>query len=113
MFERITNKLNSMNKRNRFLVTTGLLFLAFGQSALAQQKVIWQLGEADASSGEFALAPGDYKKFLAHDMGYEDKQVIIGQSQLDTALPYVLPGPANDWGGTGPTSGLRTHFLNF
>ena len=113
VFLRITNKLNSMNKRNKFLVATGLFFLAFGQEALAQQNVIWQLGKPDGSSAEFALAPGDYKNFLAHDMGYEDRQVIIGQSQLNTEFPYVLPGPANEWGGTGPTSGLRTHFLNF
>lgn len=25
------------------------------------------------------------------------------------AFPYVLPGPADSWGGTGGTSGWRTH----
>jgi len=53
-----------------------------------------------------------YKQFLEHDFGYEDNAFIIGQSSLANDLPYVLPGPANGWGGTGGTSGLRTHFLN-
>ncbi len=101
-----------MNKLNRFFVSTGILMFLLGQSAVAQQNVIWELGTTDESSREFALSPSDFKKFLTHDMGYEDKQVIIGKRQIKNEVPYVLPGPANEWGGTGPASGLRTHFLN-
>lgn len=81
------------------------------QSVIAQEYTIWQLGNSDGSSSEFALSPNGYKKFLEHDFGYEDNAFIIGQSSLKRDLPYVLPGPANEW-GTGGTSGLRTHFLN-
>lgn len=100
-----------MTKLNKFFVASGILILFLGQSAVAQENVIWELGVTDGSSDEFALSPNDFKKYLAHDMGYEDKQVIISKDQTD-AIPYVLPGPASEWGGTGPTSGLRTHFLN-
>lgn len=68
-------------------------------SALGQGHVIWQLGNSDGSSGEFSLAPNGYKQFLEHDFGYEDNAFIIGQSSLANDLPYVLPGPANGWGG--------------
>lgn len=27
-------------------------------------------------------------------------------------FPYVLPGPADHWGGTSYTAGIRTHVLN-
>ncbi|WP_286589616.1 GH92 family glycosyl hydrolase [Sphingobacterium sp. N143] len=82
------------------------------QLVSGQDKTIWQVGNTDGSSKEFALSPGNYKKFLEHDFGYEDRSFIIGQSSPIKDLPYVLPGPANEWGGTGGTSGLRTHFLN-
>lgn len=92
-------------------VFTSLLLMT-GQLVLGQENTIWQLGSSDGSSREFALAPHDYKKFLEHDFGYEDNYFVVGHSSLSTDLPYVLPGPANGWGGTGGTSGLRTHFLN-
>ncbi|CAM3725513.1 GH92 family glycosyl hydrolase [Sphingobacterium prati] len=92
-------------------ILTGLL-LILEQVVLGQENTVWQLGNSDGSSHEFALAPHDYKKFLEHDFGYEDNYFIVGQSSLSRDLPYVLPGPANEWGGTGGTSGLRTHFLN-
>ncbi len=92
-------------------VLTSLLLMS-GQYVLGQQTTIWQLGNLDGSSKEFALSPADYTKFLGHDFGYEDNYFIVGQSSPANDLPYVLPGPANEWGGTGGTSGLRTHFLN-
>jgi len=81
-------------------------------SASGQDGVIWELGKSDGSGSEFALSPAGFKDFLAHDFGYEDNYFIIGQSKLEQDFPYVLPGPANAWGGTGGTSGIRTHFLN-
>src|SRR5690606_39842821 len=76
------------------------------------ENTVCKLCNSYCSSHEFELAPHYYKKFLEHDYGYEDNYFIVGQSSLSRDLPYVLPGPANEWGGTGGTSGLRTHFLN-
>lgn len=77
----------------------------------AQQKTIWKIGEADNSPSGMALAPDGYKRFLEKDFGYEDNFFLIGRSQAQNDWPYVLPGPVNGWGGTGGTSGIRSHFL--
>lgn len=78
----------------------------------AQSKILWQLGEADGSARGFALAPDGYKKFLSRDFGYEDRFFLVGHSIENSDFSYVLPGPADDWGGTGGASGWRTHDAN-
>ena len=75
-------------------------------------KVVWQIGAADNSGAELALGPFEYKSFLAHDFGYEDRYFLIGTSVDKTDFPYVLPGPDDTWGGTWGTSGWRTHDAN-
>ena len=75
-------------------------------------KVVWQIGAADNSGAELALGPSEYKSFLAHDFGYEDRYFLIGTSVDKTDFPYVLPGPDDTWGGTWGTSGWRTHDAN-
>ena len=75
-------------------------------------KTIWQIGTADGSADEFALAGGDYEKFLDHDFGWEDRFYVVGKSNPKQEFPYILPGPADAWGGTSPTAGIRTHVLN-
>ena len=75
-------------------------------------KVVWQIGVADNSGTELALGPSEYKKFLAHDFGYEDRYFLVGTSVDKNDFPYVLPGPDDTWGGTWSTSGWRTHDAN-
>jgi hypothetical protein len=82
------------------------------QPCSAETKIIWQIGENDNSSGEFALAPDGFKKFLEKDFGWEDRYYLIGKSDHKTDWPYVIPGPADQWGGTWGTSGWRSHTLN-
>lgn len=72
----------------------------------AQTKPLWAIGKADNSSAGFALAPGDFKNFLAHDFGWEDNYYIIGHSQPDKDFSYVLPGMHDKWAGT------QTHSIN-
>ena len=55
-------------------------------------KVVWQIGVADNSGTELALGPSEYKKFLAHDFGYEDRYFLVGTSVDKNDFPYVLPG---------------------
>ena len=74
--------------------------------------LIWQIGVKDSSAVEFALAPGDYKEFLNHDFGWEDRFFLVGKSNSKEDFPYILPGPADAWGGTSGTAGIRTHVLN-
>jgi len=89
-----------------------VLFLTTLLSAGLGQNLVWKIGEADNNAQDFALAPNDYSKFLDHDFGWEDRFFLIGKSQLSNDWPYILPGPKDKWGGTGPTSGIRSHVLN-
>ncbi|MET0242598.1 MAG: GH92 family glycosyl hydrolase [Flavitalea sp.] len=74
-------------------------------------KTLWEIGRADNQTNDLALAPSGYAKFLEHDFGWEDKYYIIGYSKPEKDFPYVLPGPKDKWGGTAPTSGIRSHLL--
>ena len=98
-----------MKNRLVFLVIVVVLFL---QSCSQKSKVIWQIGKNDNSCSEFAMVTGEYKKFLEKDFGWEDKFFLVGTSNEKTDWPYVLPGPSDEWGGTGGTSGWRSQTLN-
>ena len=77
--------------------------------APAATTTLWTIGERDGRPEGFALAPNRFRDFIARDFGYEDKYFLIGHSAPAEDFPYVLPGPADTWGGTWPTSGWRTH----
>ena len=74
--------------------------------------MVWQIGAADNSGAELALGPSEYKSFLAHDFGYEDRYFLIGTSVDKTDFPYVLPGLMILGVVLGGTSGWRTHDAN-
>ncbi len=76
------------------------------------RSLLFKIGKADNRSSGMALAPASYEDFLAHDFGWEDRYFLVGHSQTEEDWPYVLPGPGDVWGGTGPTSGIRSHVLN-
>jgi predicted alpha-1,2-mannosidase len=90
-----------------------LLLLVLGISILGARAqappntTIWQVGTADRSGAEFALAPAGFRQFVGRDFGYEDKLYVVGFSQPKRDFPYVLPGPADTWGGTWNTAGWR------
>ena len=75
-------------------------------------QIIWSIGTENGSASEFALAPNQYKDFLARDFGFEDRYYLINKSEAKESFPYVLPGPADEWGGTWSTAGWRTHDIN-
>ena len=82
------------------------------RTAAASDATIWTVGEPDGRPAGFALAPDGFRDFLARDFGYEDKFYLVGHSDPATDFPYVLPGPADTWGGTWPTSRYRTNEVN-
>ncbi len=88
-----------------------ILTLLFLQSCKTETKTIWQIGEANNSSAEFALAPNDYNKFIENDFGWEDRYFLVGHSNPKADWPYVLPGPNDKWAGTDVNSGWRSHTL--
>lgn len=79
---------------------------------VAQHRIIWELGKADNSGQEFALAPDQYQAFLENDFGWEDRSYFIDHSELKKDFPYVLPGASDYWGGTSVMSGIRPHEIN-
>jgi len=59
---------------------------------------LWQIGEPDNDTSEFALAPAGYKNYS------RDGFFIVGQSDPAKDWPYVHPAQADVWaGGTGHT----------
>lgn len=54
---------------------------------------IWQIGRVDGSPAEFGLAPGRYAQYR------EDPLYVVGHSPARD-LPYVLPGPDDQWAGS-------------
>lgn len=82
---------------------------AASAASQSPSETVWAIGERDGRPEGFALAPDRFRDFIARDFGYEDKYYLIGHSAPANDFPYVLPGPADTWGGTWPTSGWRTH----
>lgn len=78
-------------------------------SPTQQKQAVWSIGVADSSATDLALGPDGYKQFLANDFGFEDVYYLVGKSEAKQSFPYVLPGPADEWGGTWSTAGWRTH----
>ena len=77
-----------------------------------KNKTIWQIGENNNSASEFALSNNEYKDYIAHDFGWEDKYFLVGTSNENTDWPYIIPGISDTWGGTWGTSGWRSSTLN-
>ncbi|MCG8305899.1 MAG: GH92 family glycosyl hydrolase [Cytophagales bacterium] len=90
------------------ILTAGIFFSA----CTTKSTIIWQIGENDNSGNEFALAPGNYQKYIANDFGWEDKFYLIGTSDPNEDWPYIIPGTSDSWGGTWGTSGWRSSTLN-
>lgn len=88
-----------------------ILLCSFVSQTYGQQNTIWKIGEADNAPSGMALATNQFSRFVEDDFGYEDRFFLIGHSKSETDWPYVLPGPANGWGGTGNTAGIRSHVL--
>lgn len=109
-------------RKNYFLLLATILTSSIWLNAKAnvkkttnvssEKQVIWQIGKADGRPDGMALAPDKYSEFLPADFGWEDKFFLIGHSDEKSDWPYVLPGPADGFGGTGGTSGVRSNFLN-
>ncbi|WP_285057456.1 GH92 family glycosyl hydrolase [Pedobacter ginsengisoli] len=89
-----------------------LCLLCFAGLLANAQKTIWKIGNEDDKADGMALAPSGYQHFLEQDFGWEDKFYLVGVSEADQNWSYILPGPKDGWGGTGGTSGLRTHNAN-
>ena len=78
----------------------------------SNDRPVWEIGQLDGKSGDFALAPDQYEDFLKHDFGWENRFYLIGHHTPEKDFPYALPGASSTWGGTWGTSGWRTHVLN-
>jgi len=67
-------------------------------AAAAETRLVWQIGQSDRSSAEFALA-GNYRAFRGR---FERAPVVfeIGRSQAARDWPFIQPGPEDEWAGS-------------
>ena len=73
---------------------------------------LWEIGENDDRAAEFAMGPSDYNEFVTSDFGFEDRFYVVGHSSARQDIPYVLPGPKDEWAGSSIYAGDRTHDIN-
>ncbi len=94
--------------------TSVALLVGLGQwlaTMIVSGEILWSIGKGDDRAGEFALAPSGYRGFLQQDFGWEDRFYLVGRSSAERDWPYVLPGPADEWAGSGGLAGIRTQVL--
>ncbi|MGH2644230.1 MAG: polysaccharide lyase family protein, partial [Chitinophagaceae bacterium] len=104
-----------MNKRIFcFVILIAVITISVNQSFAQTKdlKTLWQIGKADHSDAEFALAPTGYNDFLDKDFGWENKFYLIGFSNPKEDWPYALPGPSDNWGGSAGLAGWRAAVEN-
>lgn len=74
-----------------------------------QNRLLFEIGDYDHSTSEFALFPNQYDRFLANFGG--EKDFYVGYSFPQKHWPYVLPGPLDGWAGGGYWAGYHPrHF---
>ena len=93
-------------RSSRGIVTVLTIVVSFVSFADAGE-LLWQIGEADNDTAEFALGPKDFSQFK------EDGFFVVGQSDPKRDWPYAHPGTVDQWaGGRGHTFtivfGLKT-----
>jgi len=78
-------------------IALGILILLTGGPVLSAREtkpsLLWEIGKADRSNAEFALAPGGYAQFKS------DGFFVVGSSDPKRDWPYVQPGPVDGWAG--------------
>ncbi|MCX7425617.1 MAG: polysaccharide lyase family protein [Planctomycetia bacterium] len=90
--------------RRRHALAACVLALWAASSAVAQDpaapattKPLWQIGQSDNATAEFALAPADFAHFNER---FRDPVFLVGVSEPGRDWPYFQPGPRDgDHGG--------------
>ncbi len=80
-----------------FFLVSAVPAIGFADEAPPREMtIVWQIGESDDSTTEFAFAPKDYGQYR------EPGCFVIGQSDPREDWPYVQPGPSDGWAPGGP-----------
>jgi hypothetical protein len=95
----LSKMFNTELKAKNFIVLAGVLGL-IQAGAAEPSPVLWRVGQTDRSAAEFALAQGEYSRFLQR-FGSPDRAFYIGLSDSATDWPCVLPGLSDEWAGSG------------
>ena len=85
--------------KTTFLAIACWLAATLSSHARATIPTLWQIGRTEGNAARFALAPGDYARFL-ESFGSPDHAYYIGLSKPERDWPCVLPGPVDGWGGS-------------
>ena len=77
----------------RIVTLLGFFLLASLAGLAAAPTALWQIGQRDTNTAEFALGPAGYRSFA------DDGFFIVGRSDARQDWPYVHPGPEDVWAG--------------
>ena len=86
----------------RIVTLLGFFLLASLAGLAAEPTALWQIGQRDTNTAEFALGPAGYRSFA------DDGFFIVGRSDARQDWPYVHPGPEDVWAGGRASSGLAS-----
>lgn len=87
----IVNARSFLVARCWLLVLSGWVVAGAEPATGNQLTPLWQIGKADGSNAEFALAPDGYAQFK------NDGFFVVGSSDAKKNWPYVQPGPVDGW----------------
>ena len=68
-----------------------LMLVAAASSSAEEPKLLWQIGQPDNDTAEFALGPKGYARYD------RDGLFLVGQSTPERDWPYAHPGPNDGW----------------
>ncbi|MDR0699588.1 MAG: hypothetical protein LBG28_10290 [Tannerella sp.] len=81
----------------KIIIVLNLSFLLIPGGFAQEMSSLWQIGQKNKSSAEFALGPFDYAGF-AKNFGNNTILYEIGKDKTSD-FPFVIPGPNDAWAG--------------
>jgi len=81
------------------LITLSILFCTLACPGLfAEGKILWQIGQSDNNTAEFALAPDQHNQYPSRFPS--EPMFVVGKSDPKKDFPYCQPGPVDGWAGS-------------
>jgi len=76
------------------------VLLAAALAGTCYGNVLWEIGEQDNNTAEFALGPAGHGQYAGRFTA--GALYVVGHSEASKDFPYIQPGPADAWAGHKP-----------